>query len=98
VVVATGAWMNKLLPLPVQPCKGQMLALRPPPGQVPLSRVIFAESCYIIPKRDGRIVVGATVEPGTVLVVVMMVVVMGIAVSCGSSSSSLYDHDDHELT
>lgn len=29
-----------------------------------LTRVFFAEGCYIIPKRDGRIVVGSTVEVG----------------------------------
>ena len=80
VVVANGAWLRQLLPLPVTPHKGQMLALRPPPvatasslGPTPqdstppsplLTRTLFAESCYIIPKSDGRVVVGATVEPG----------------------------------
>jgi hypothetical protein len=30
-----------------------------------LSRVLFAQDTYIVPKADGRIIVGATVEPGT---------------------------------
>jgi len=65
VVVANGAWMNKLLPVPLGPVKGQMLSLRPKKETPsPLSRVIFAESCYLIPKSDGRLIVGATVEPG----------------------------------
>ncbi len=66
VVVANGAWMNRLLPVPIAPIKGQMLSLRPVgKGQPsPLSRVIFADNCYLIPKADGRIIVGATVEPG----------------------------------
>ena len=55
--------------MPISPIKGQMLALRPPDeseSTVPsslLRRVLFGESCYIIPRRDGRIIVGATVEP-----------------------------------
>lgn len=66
VVVANGAWMNRLLPVPMTPIKGQMLSLRPVgKGQPsPLSRVIFADNCYLIPKADGRLIVGATVEPG----------------------------------
>ena len=65
VVVANGAWMNRLLPVPLGPVKGQMLSLRPKTGAPsPLNRVIFAENCYLIPKADGRLIVGATVEPG----------------------------------
>lgn len=64
VVLANGAWMQKLLPLPVFPVKGQMLSVRVPEGTTPLSRVLFCDGCYIIPKLDGRIVVGATVEEG----------------------------------
>ncbi|KAL3774911.1 hypothetical protein ACHAW5_009130 [Stephanodiscus triporus] len=65
VVVANGAWMSHLLPLPVTPHKGQSFSLRMPPGAPPLlSRVLFAQDTYIVPKADGRIIVGATVEPG----------------------------------
>lgn len=64
-VMATGAWSAELLPIPVVPRKGQMLALRVPSGygQVqPLRRVLYGEKVYLVPRRDGRIVIGATVE------------------------------------
>lgn len=65
LVVANGAWMRHLLPLPVTPHKGQSLSLRMPSDAPPvLSRVLFAQDTYVVPKADGRIIVGATVEPG----------------------------------
>lgn len=75
VVSAAGAWMRELMPVPMLPHKGQMMSLREPEslqgagagsprqgGGIGLTRVFFAEGVYIIPKRDGRIVVGSTVE------------------------------------
>ncbi len=59
-VLATGAWSAELLPLPVRPLKGQMLAVQAPTNA--LSHVLFGESVYIVPRRDRRIVIGATVE------------------------------------
>ena len=57
--------MRHLLPLPVTPHKGQSFSLRMPSNSPPiLSRVLFAQDTYIVPKADGRIIVGATVEPG----------------------------------
>lgn len=65
VVVANGAWMRNLLPVPIVPHKGQSLSLRTPPNAPPLlNRVLFAQDTYIVPKADGRIIIGATVEPG----------------------------------
>ncbi|KAL9179432.1 hypothetical protein ACHAXT_008722 [Thalassiosira profunda] len=65
IVVANGSWMRHLLPLPVTPHKGQSFSLRMPENAPPiLSRVLFAQDTYIVPKADGRIIVGATVEPG----------------------------------
>ncbi|MGB3309309.1 MAG: glycine oxidase ThiO [Nodosilinea sp.] len=63
VVLATGAWAHELLPLPVFPKKGEMASLRVPSGYgtpQPLQRVLFGEDIYIVPRRDGRIVLGAT--------------------------------------
>lgn len=66
VVVANGSWMRNLLPVPVTPHKGQSFSLRMPENTEPLlSRILFAQDTYIVPKADGRIVVGATVETGT---------------------------------
>jgi len=62
-VAASGAWMRELLPLPVRPLKGQMLALQmPEPAPFPLQQVLFGPDAYIVPRRDGRALVGATVE------------------------------------
>lgn len=63
IVLATGAWSHELLPLPVFPTKGEMASLRVPPGYgtvQPLQRVLFGEKIYIVPRQDGRIVLGAT--------------------------------------
>ncbi|MEO1376409.1 MAG: glycine oxidase ThiO [Cyanobacteria bacterium J06635_10] len=63
-VLATGAWSNELLPLPVRPVKGQMLSVKVPSSveELPLNRVLFGDNTYIVPRRDGRIIIGATSE------------------------------------
>ncbi|AFY54874.1 glycine oxidase [Rivularia sp. PCC 7116] len=63
-VLATGAWCNELLPLPLRPVKGQMLSIKVPfsTQELPLSRVLYGENIYIVPRRDGRIIIGATCE------------------------------------
>src|SRR5205823_7459456 len=68
VVLAAGAWARsiegvdpKLRP-PVRPIKGQMLALRMDPAAPLLSHVLWAPGAYLVPRRDGRLLVGATVE------------------------------------
>ncbi|AFZ48172.1 thiazole-phosphate synthase [Cyanobacterium stanieri PCC 7202] len=60
-ILAGGSWSGKLQPLPVRPIKGQMLSLKMPSDK-PLERVIFGENTYLVPKKDGRLIVGATVE------------------------------------
>jgi thiazole synthase len=60
-LMATGAWMQELLPLPIQPRKGQMLAVLAPDR--PLYRILYGKDIYIVPRQDGRIIVGATNEP-----------------------------------
>ncbi|MBN3961871.1 glycine oxidase ThiO [Nostoc sp. NMS8] len=62
-VLASGAWSNELLPLPVRPRKGQMLSVRIPEvsPELPLKRVLFGQDIYIVPRRD-RLVIGATSE------------------------------------
>ena len=59
-VLATGAWTRSLLPLPIKPIKGQMLSVFDSDRQ--LQRVIYAPNCYLVPRQDGTIVIGATVE------------------------------------
>ncbi|GAC1617751.1 MAG: glycine oxidase ThiO [Candidatus Acidiferrum sp.] len=45
---------------PVSPVKGQILALRPSDANI--ERVLWSENIYLVPRNDGRIIVGATVE------------------------------------
>jgi glycine oxidase len=45
---------------PVRPAKGQMIALRA--RNVSIERVLWSEHVYLVPRNDGRIVAGATVE------------------------------------
>ena len=64
-VLATGAWSNELLPVPVRPIKGQMLSVQATEGKhqpLPLQRVLFGSDIYLVPRRDGRLVIGATSE------------------------------------
>jgi len=68
VVLAAGAWSRGIAGLPpdrrppVRPVKGQMLALRMDPGAPLLNHVLWAPGAYLVPRRDGRLIVGATVE------------------------------------
>jgi glycine oxidase len=66
VINATGAWAGQVegVPrearLPVVPVKGQMLALGLPRGL--MRRVVWVPGAYLVPRDDGRLLVGATVE------------------------------------
>ncbi len=58
-----GAWAASLDPsLEVAPRKGQMLVLAQPEGAPLLNRVLRSPEVYLIPRGDGKIVIGATVE------------------------------------
>src|SRR4029077_17083732 len=45
---------------PVRPAKGQMVALRA--DDLKMERVLWSERIYLVPRNDGRILAGATVE------------------------------------
>ena len=63
LVVAAGVWSQELAPEgalpPVRPVKGQLLHLRGPSF---LQRNVRGLDVYIVPRADGRVVVGATME------------------------------------
>lgn len=64
-IVASGAWSGELLAatglqLPVEPVRGQMLLFNGPPGLV--RTITLYKSRYVIPRRDGRVLVGSTIE------------------------------------
>jgi glycine oxidase len=68
VVLAAGPWSEEIggLPagarVPVRPVKGQLLRLRDPAGPGLLRRVVRFDGGYVVPREDGRYVLGATVE------------------------------------
>jgi glycine oxidase len=68
VVVAAGPWSGALpgVPddarIPIRPVKGQSLRLRDPAGPGLIERVVRWDGGYLVPRSDGRYVLGATVE------------------------------------
>jgi glycine oxidase len=63
VVNCAGAWSGQIAPhfFPTRPVKGQMLCLAMP-SRTLLKHVIRSPEAYLIPRSDGRLLVGATVE------------------------------------
>lgn len=68
VVLSAGAWSGRAEWLPeharppVRPVKGQVLELRGRDGSAPCERIIASERVYLVPRPDGRLIVGATSE------------------------------------
>jgi glycine oxidase len=65
VVLAAGAWAARCgdwlgYPVPVAPVKGQMLAVQPEGGT--FRYTLYGRKGYLVPKADGSLFVGATVE------------------------------------
>ncbi|MDX1694802.1 MAG: glycine oxidase ThiO [Ketobacteraceae bacterium] len=65
VLIAAGAWSPLLtqsldLSLTIEPVRGEMLVFEPKPGLLP--SMVLSNGKYLIPRRDGRIVVGSTTE------------------------------------
>jgi glycine oxidase len=63
VVNCAGAWSGQIAPhsFPTRPVKGQMLCLAAPAHGL-LKHVLRSPEVYLIPRSDGRIIVGTTVE------------------------------------
>jgi glycine oxidase len=67
IVLAAGSWSAaEWLPAearpPVRPVKGQILTLAGSPSHPVCRRIVAGERCYSVPRSDGRLIVGATVE------------------------------------
>ena len=68
VVLASGAWAGASEWLPeaarpaVRPVKGQILTLRGSAEDPVCERIVASERVYVVPRDDGRLIVGATVE------------------------------------
>jgi len=63
-VIAAGSFSASIAGVntyaPVRPAKGQMISLRA--GQTKIERVLWSDKIYLVPRNDGRILAGATVE------------------------------------
>lgn len=64
-VLSTGAWAGLTIPgltgTPnIRPIRGQMLLFKLEPGT--LNKILFRNGLYLIPRRDGHILVGSTLE------------------------------------
>jgi glycine oxidase len=69
VVLAAGCWsgaqchwLPEVARPQVRPVKGQILRLRGTPGRLPCERIVAGERFYAVPREDGELVIGATVE------------------------------------
>ncbi len=68
VVIAAGSWSGAIegIPesqrVPIHPVKGQIIRLHDPAGPGLLNRVLRMRGGYIVPRGDGRYVLGATME------------------------------------
>jgi len=69
VVLTTGAWSAQVLqalgvasehPPAIEPVRGQMMVLNAPHSG--LRRIVMSEGRYLIPRKDGRVLVGSTLE------------------------------------
>lgn len=65
VVVAAGAWTDRLLGplgirLNIQPVRGQIALLNP--GRMLFQRILLCGSRYLVPRQDGRVLIGSTEE------------------------------------
>lgn len=63
VVLAAGAWTNAIAGVrtpPVRPIRGQLVHLGP--LEHSLATIVWGPECYIVPRTDGSLLVGATVE------------------------------------
>lgn len=64
IVLAAGAWASQVdglpTPLPVRPIRGEMFAVRVTGFEV--QHIVWGEGCYVVPRSDGRVLVGATVD------------------------------------
>ncbi|RIK97381.1 MAG: hypothetical protein DCC71_21770 [Proteobacteria bacterium] len=62
VVLASGAWAGAAIdsapPLPIRPVRGQLASLRGPA----LPSIVWDDAIYLVPRADGGVTAGATVE------------------------------------
>ena len=67
VVLSSGAWsgaswLSAYSRPPVRPVKGELLVLRGRADEPACERIVAGDRVYLVPRADGRLIVGATVE------------------------------------
>lgn len=66
LVLAAGAWSRQIpgmpAPPPVRPVKGQMISLQMDAAAPLLRHVVWGPKCYLVPRLDGTLIIGATTE------------------------------------
>jgi glycine oxidase len=67
LVLAAGCWSGQAEWIPegappVRPVKGEILTLRGPASEPVCERIVAGDRVYMVPRADGRLIVGATVE------------------------------------
>lgn len=64
VIIASGAWSAGFIKhaknIAVEPVKGQMIMFKGEPGLI--GRMVLSSGHYIIPRKDGRVLAGSTLE------------------------------------
>ncbi|WP_238701773.1 glycine oxidase ThiO [Mariprofundus erugo] len=65
VLLAAGSWSGMLaeqwgISLPVEPVKGQIVLLKDTPGK--LAHIVKHDDAYLVPRVDGHILIGASME------------------------------------
>ncbi|MHB1245186.1 MAG: glycine oxidase ThiO [Sulfuriferula sp.] len=64
-IIAAGAWSQAVLGeiaphWPIKPMRGQMLLFKAAPELLP--HIVYRQGIYLIPRRDGHILAGSTIE------------------------------------
>jgi glycine oxidase len=99
VVLATGAWMGEWgarlnLAIPVFPAKGQIMTVYAAP--LPLRKIVFGLEAYLLPRVDGTVVVGATVERAgfdrSLTVEGMAWLLKSVSALCPALAGAAFDH------
>jgi glycine oxidase len=60
-LIAAGAWASEFVDLPVRPVRGQIVLFRC--AKLPFTHILMHGKRYLVPRTDGRVLVGSTEEP-----------------------------------
>jgi glycine oxidase len=103
IILAAGAWSasiaglpNEVIP-PVRPVKGQILAVQMPLDGPLVRHLVWGHGVYLIPRLDGRLIVGATVEEQGFDTQLTAGAVLGLLQSACATIPAIRDLPIHEM-